>query len=917
MVAAALALTMTLGAAAGVDEPFNYFRNPWTLVGLPDYPDGTRISPRGSLVFASGVEVSLLAGAPPRALGTENLWTLTRGRLPIPTLVFTRDGVAYRIEVFAAPMPRGGAWSYPSGDANYVTYVRLRAANPGRQTASAGLGVRWNEDGAPAAFEARDGSVALAGALGDVAYLTPARGLETSVERRAASWNLRLSPGDAADVAVVLPAQPVARAAGVAEADPLAWREQCVRFWERTLARGARFSFPEAKAEETLYASLVYQLIGNDGGIVKAGEGFYDGFFLRDGSYQIWSYHMAGYAGEARRAMEHLRTYQRPDGQFVSQEPELDGNGQGLWAIWNHYAFTRDTEWLAATYPQMRRGVEWLQANRVERASGDLAAGVLPKAAADGENLWAGNNQIVGYDVWNLRGVQATAWAAEALGRAQEASEYRALFEEYRQAIIDAVRRTGVGRFPPSYQPGGTSWDNLSWLHPTVLIDPHDPRVGYTFDHERFGRHGFVEGTTRWSPWAGPLIHPYMSTFLTNSALVRGEQERAVTDFYWYLLHTTSAHALCEGLDYVTKVGWGDVIPHLWAAADYIILVRNMLIREQESDLHLLSAIPPSWLEPGKRTVAERAPTQFGQLSMVVSADAEGLRITLDPPRRNPPARVILHLPPQFAARRVSADGRSVVRQADGSYVLDPATRNVRVTGRLRAGARLRTFASTVAEYRRSQRTRMALPALVKLPLTEVVPSSAWHTVNLRPQATTDPFTAPFNVAQKPGPGAYLFTDLPTGRVVVEGVPFEVIDPARNDGQGFVVLNGASECSDLPRVADIPVNQPARRVFFLGAVGGWAPADAGSDGRGLVARFVIEFTDGSSKTLPLISGATIDDWASPPVATDVSAVLHGPEVWHLNVLGVETGGREIRRIRFIDEGTPTSPVLAAVTLQGQ
>jgi len=915
MVSAALALTIAFGAAVAVDEPFNYFRNPWTLVGLQDYPDGTRISPRGSLMFASGAEVSLLAGAPPRVLGAENLWTLTRGRLPIAKLALKRDGVRYAIEVFAAPMPQGGEWRYSGGDTNYVTHVWVRAANPGREAADSGFAIRWNEVGAPTRCDIRGDRAALTNERGDVAYAMPARSLETSVDRRAASWRLRLAPGQAVDLAIALPAQPVSPDAGVVEASPLAWREQCLRYWERTLARGSRFSFPEAKAEETFYASLVYQLIGNDEGVVKAGEGFYDAFFLRDGSYQIWSYHLAGFGAEAHRAIEHLRTYQKPDGQFVSQEPELDGNGQALWAIWNHYAFTRDRAWLAAAYPQMRRGVEWLQANRVTQASGDLADGVLPKAAADGENLWAGNNQIVGYDVWNLRGVQATAWAAEALGRREEAAEYEALFEEYRQAIIDAVRRTGLGRFPPSYQPGGTSWDNLSWLHPTVLIDPQDPRVGYTFDHERYGRYGFVEGTIRWSPWAGPLIHPYMSTFLTNSALVRGEQERAVTDFYWYLLHTTSAHAFCEGLDYVTKLGWGDVIPHLWAAADYIILARNMLIREQGDDLHLLSAIPPSWLEPGKRTAAERAPTQFGEMSMAVSAEAVGLWITLDPPRRNPPGRIILHLPPQFAVRFVTADGRSIVRQTDGSYVLNPATRNVRVTGRLGAGMPLRTFASTVAEYRGREQTSAVLPPLVRLPLAEAVPESAWQSLDLRAQATTDPFRAPFGVTVAPGPGAYLFTGLQTGQVVLEGVPFEVIDPSTNDGRGLVVLNGASACSGLPRVAEIPVNQPARRVFLLGAVGGWAPADSGSDGHGLVARIVIDFTDGSARTIPLINGRTIDDWASAPTATDVSTVLHGPERWHLNVLGVETGGKQVRRLRFIDEGTPTSPVLAAVTVQ--
>jgi hypothetical protein len=59
---------------------------------------------------------------------------------------------------------------------------------------------------------------------------------------------------------------------------------------------------------------------------------------------------------------------------------------------------------------------------------------------------------------------------------------------------------------------------------------------------------GFVEGAIRWVGPSDPVIHPYMGAYTTMADLIRNNDEQVVEDFYWYLLHSTAAHAFPEGI---------------------------------------------------------------------------------------------------------------------------------------------------------------------------------------------------------------------------------------------------------------------------------------------------------------------------------------------------------------------------------
>ncbi len=616
-------------------ETFDYFRNNWNVVGLKDYKRGARVMPDNRLLLAE-TTVQVRVGRKLFPLSRQHGKLAQEGWLPI-ILITAEDGpVRYDIRLWAAPLPTVKDWrkafGWPTEGENFLIWIQVKATNTGDREAEAKM--------------------------------------KTSSSRAEAgkAFNWSLKPGGSSVATVRVPFFPVEDAAVFADADADVWLDRTVRYWKDTMSRAAHIEVPCRKATEALLAAHVCQLIANDHGDVHGGEGFYDQFYIRDGAYQVMELEEAGLWDAAKKAVALYLPRQRPDGRFESQKGQLDANGQAVWVLWQYYKMTDDRAWLESVYPKMRRAVDWTMKARRRAPAGSPFAGVLPNAPADGEYLWGGQHHIVGYDFWNLRGMLCTADAARILGRKAEAE---ALMKEaglYREAIDEAWKRTGLAHFPPSWEKAGTHWGNTETLWPTEIFERDDPRIAALSEHVRGDFHeGFIEGTIQWHGHA-PAIHPYMGAYTTMTDLTRGKHEDVVRDFYWYLLHSTAAHAFPEGIYEKKREAWNDTIPHVTGACNYAIMLRHMLVHEEGGTLHLLKAVPDWWLDDGQEIRIERLPTHFGVMALTVRGAKEGVEVMFDQPARQAPERIVLHLP---ASRRLlnTVDGvRTVPRPSQAGH---------------------------------------------------------------------------------------------------------------------------------------------------------------------------------------------------------------------------------------------------------
>jgi len=611
-------------------DTFNYFSNDWNVIGLPDYVYGSRITPGSELYLAGGTAVQVRVGRTLQPLRHEQVKQALEGWMPI-ILVQTADGpVRYEITWWATPLPDSKQWQsafrWPVETENYLNWIRVRATNTSAGPAAAQAAVQPRQD----AYKQKIPQ-----------FMTGAK------HTREYSWKWTLAPGESAEGVARYTYFPVPGEAKYDSASATLWLDRTIGFWRGAMAGAATVQVPCPKATQALMAAHVCQMIANDLGDLRGGEGFYDTFYIRDGAYQVMELEEAGLNDMSDRAINLFLARQRYDGRFESQGGQFDANGQALWALWQYARIRGDNAFLARVYPRMLQAVSWTMFDRRRAPAGSPFEGLLSAALADGEFLWDGKHHIVGYDLWNLRGILCTADAAERLGKPEDAKALRAEAASYREAIEAAWKRTGLAWFPPSWEKDGTHWGNTETLWPTRLFDVTDPRVKASNDFLRKDfEGGFVEGTIRWkAKGMEDAIHPYMGAYTVMNTLARGLDQQVAEDFYWYLAHSTAANAFPEGIYYKRRFAWSDTMPHATGAANYAILLRHMLVHEDGGDLHLLPAIPDWWLEDGREIRLERLPTHFGVMNLLVRGSRAGVTVTLTPPGRELPRHMVLHLP--------------------------------------------------------------------------------------------------------------------------------------------------------------------------------------------------------------------------------------------------------------------------------
>ena len=242
----ALALTCPLRA----DEPFDYFQNSWTVIGLKDYANGTRITPDNQLVIhdtnKKPSRVLIQFGQQLDPLNRQHTKKLMNGWLPV-VLITAEDGpVTYEFTLWATPLPSVKNWKkafdWPVESENFLNWVLVKVTNTGPTIAQAKLKVERNKP--------------------------PLSGENTF------TWSL--AAGESADAVISIPFSPLKEKTKFTRKDAKLWLSRTVKYWQGIIAKAAQIKVPCEKATEALLASHMYQLISNDPGEVQPGDGFYD-----------------------------------------------------------------------------------------------------------------------------------------------------------------------------------------------------------------------------------------------------------------------------------------------------------------------------------------------------------------------------------------------------------------------------------------------------------------------------------------------------------------------------------------------------------------------------------------------------------------------------------------------------------------
>ncbi len=101
------------------------------------------------------------------------------------------------------------------------------------------------------------------------------------------------------------------------------------------------------------------------------------------------------------------------------------------------------------------------------------------------------------------------------------------------------------------------------------------------------------------------------------------------------------------------------------------------------------------------------------------------------------------------------------------------------------------------------------------------------------------------------------FRDLPLGKQVLAGVPFWILDPAKNQDKSALILYGPARPYFPIKAEGIAVNQPVAKLYFLHTVGwGVGPGE-------LCFSYLVHYADGQTAEIPVRYGVNVSGWWNP------------------------------------------------------
>jgi len=388
--------------------------------------------------------------------------------------------------------------------------------------------------------------------------------------------------------------------------------------WVDSLANSCALRIPD-KRMQFLYDSALRTLILHSPGDVYPGPYTYKRFWFRDAAFIIHGLLCAGLIDRAERAIDNFPERQNILGYFHSQDGEWDSNGEALWIMHRFCELTARApkqDWQGS----ILSGARWIIRKRLKDDGKTLHSGLLP-AGFSAEHLGP-NDYYYWDDFWGVAGLYAAAQLAVMMNDPQASQEFHREGEAFMKIIERSLKKVSMnlGRTAMPASPyrrlDAGAIGSVVMGYPLLLCPPEDPRL---FDTVEFLlKNCFFDGG-----FFQDMIHSGINAYLTlhiAQTLLRAGDPR-----YFDLMTSVADLASPTGqwpeaIHPHTHGGCMGDGQHVWAAAEWVVMIRNCFVREEQNRLLLGTGIPRQWLNKKTPLLFGPTPTAFGVLSITVSA---------------------------------------------------------------------------------------------------------------------------------------------------------------------------------------------------------------------------------------------------------------------------------------------------------
>ena len=442
--------------------------------------------------------------------------------------------------------------------------------------------------------------------------------------------------------------------------------EQAHAYWKDLVGR-ATFRVPDLRWSECFAAIIGHAAMEMNQGAPDVAVVNYN-VFNRDGVYVANILQKSGNFDLAAKAIDYFLAHPFNGRTRV----EADNPGQVLWAMGEHWRFSRDRQWLGRVYPSAAKIAAMIRYYRttpephyVKATSLEFGDALPPdrpdeKPAYRRQVLRPGScdghhpEYTEAFDVAGLR-------AAEMLARAADNEDDAAAWGKLAASLMESYDERFGGKLPAGY-------GNYCVLWPCRM---YPFTAGKAFDQFR------NNGATKPGGWR------YFALAKAHQGLLTGNRDAGYATIDNHLNHPQMQgwYVLDEG-GRSGSGGWSHVrttwksavaMPHGWAIAELWLLMRDSLLLEDGDRLVLFAGVPPEWLSGKEPIVLEGLPTWFGSASISYVRKRGKAELTIGGSAR-PPGGFALRLP-ATAGIGVTVDGWPIRPSASGDFVLPPGTK--------------------------------------------------------------------------------------------------------------------------------------------------------------------------------------------------------------------------------------------------
>ncbi|MCG2713093.1 MAG: hypothetical protein L6416_12335 [Candidatus Omnitrophica bacterium] len=400
----------------------------------------------------------------------------------------------------------------------------------------------------------------------------------------------------------------------------LEYQKTAQLLWGQSLQGVCSLQIPDEHFK-FLYAAAIRTMILHSPREVYPGPFIYRRFWFRDAAFILYAMLCAGLKERAARALDCFRFRQNSQGYFLSQEGEWDANGEALWITRLYCEMTGNVlpeKWKDS----IEKGGKWIYKKRLSSGLKFNHAGLLP-AGFSAEHLGP-NDYYYWDDFWAVAGLKAASFlSCGKAGRFEtEAAELLRCINRSFKKTCQRLKRPAMPASPYRRLDAGAI-GSLAVSYPLRLFVANDPRVLDTVDFlmkNCFFNNGFFHDMTH----SG--INPYLTLHIAQVLLRAGD--RRYFDLMTEVARLASSTGQWpEAIHPRTGGGCMGDGQHVWAAAEWVLMIRNCFVREENEGLILCSGIPRIWVDKKQLITFGPALTIFGDIRISIKPQAQNILI--------------------------------------------------------------------------------------------------------------------------------------------------------------------------------------------------------------------------------------------------------------------------------------------------